>query len=145
MDRNRSIYDSFVISDQTMENLARLLTPQARLMLFNELCESVGSRIPERIWLATDIRKTDVYRYFPKSKSRRGGHIPNSVTTVKVIKALLKYGRCELVVKTLEPAEDEMHKCYKEFFKWKKLLKKSNVVYDPLSDSEIRRIKRSMW
>ena len=145
MDSNRSLYESFVISDKTMESLVRLLAPQARLKLFNELCEAVGGRIPERVGLAIGIRKTDVYRYFPKSKSKRGGHIPGPATTVKVIKALLKCGRCESVVKALEPAEYEMRKSYIEFFEWKKLLRKINVVYNPLSNSEMRKIKRSMW
>jgi hypothetical protein len=134
-----------IISDKTVENLALLLTREARRKLFEDLCRAVGSRVPERIWMETGIRKTDVYRYLPRSKSRRGGLVPNSTTTVKIIKALLKHGMHEHVIKILEPAENEMCRSYKEFFKWKKRLKKHNVIYDPLSDDEMRNIERSLW
>jgi len=99
--------------------------------------------VPERVSLATGIRKTDVYRYFPKSKSRRGGLVPNPDTTVKVIKALLDNGGIEQVVRILDQAGNEMRRSYLEYFTWARSMRKRNIIYNPLSDEEIRKLVRS--
>src|SRR3990172_10942674 len=80
------------------KNLASLLTPDERLEIFKEYCKILEKRIPERVWMETEhrIRKTDVYRYLPKSKSSRGGHTPNPDTTAKIFMALLKRKEYEL-------------------------------------------------
>jgi hypothetical protein len=113
-------------------------------MLFNELCDAVGKRVTERIWQETGIRKTDVYRYLPKNKSRRGGLVPNSTTTVKIVKALLKRRKYDIVVKTLECAGNKMHYSFQEYFEWVKMMRKNNTINNPLSDAEISRINRSL-
>jgi len=132
------------ISDSTLRNIASLLPRETRMKLFEDLCKTFGKRVPERVSIETGIRKTDVYRYLPKSKSRRGGLVPSPATTIKVIKALLKNGQTELVTEALNPAGNEMRKSYLEYFKWIKNLRKRNVIYNPLSDQEIRKILKSL-
>jgi hypothetical protein len=109
-------------------NLASLLRPEERLKIFQKYCEVLGSRFPERI--RTDnlkfketflkgvpsIIQTDVYRFLPKSKSKRGGHIPNPETCAKYIIAL-KYlhNQNALVLELLKPAINAMTFTFKRF------------------------------
>jgi len=127
-------------SDSTLRNMASLLPREARIKLFRELCRILGKRVPERVSLETGIRKTDVYRYLPKSESRRGGLIPNPATTVKIMKALLRNGGIEQVVDALDRVGNEMRKSYLEYFNWTKELRKRNIIYNPLSDEEFRKL-----
>jgi hypothetical protein len=143
-DEGVSLYDSYEISDRTKKNMARLLTAETRNRLLQKLCEAVGGRTRERICLATGIRKSDIYRYLPVSPAKKK-LTPGPVITVKIIKALLQYGRCEFVVQQLESAEEEMGRSYREFRKWKQLLKNMGVVYNPLSGYQIRKIRRSQY
>ena len=142
---NESAYNPLAITDSTLENMAYLLSIETRLKVFEELCRTFAKRVPEHVWLETGIRKTDVYRYLPKSESKRGGLVPSPATTVKIIKALLKIGRYEFVAKALEPAGDEMRKSYHEYFSWVKFLKAHDFIYNPLSNIEIRKLERSLY
>jgi hypothetical protein len=135
---------TFDISEQTIATLSNVLTRDERMQLFQELCEAMDKRVPERIWLATGIRKTDIYRYFPKSKSKKGGLAPNPITTVKIIKALIKKRRYELVAKILENAAQRVHSSCRECFDWNSKLREKNIIYNPLSESEINKIERSL-
>ncbi|MFB3889423.1 MAG: hypothetical protein ACE14S_08020 [Candidatus Bathyarchaeia archaeon] len=144
MDRYHSTVDPYSISDDTIENMSRMLTKEARQQLFEELCATVGKRIPERIWQETGIRKTDVYRYLPKRKSRRRGLVPSPTTTAKVVKALLKRRKYDAVAKIFEAAANEMHRSFQEFFEWRRWMRNSNVIDNPLSDSEWSKIRRSL-
>jgi len=130
------------ISDSTLKKMACLLPRETRMKLFEELCLTLGKGVPEKVWLETGIRKTDVYRYLPKSESRRGGMVPGPTTTAKVIRALLKNGRVQFVVETLDWVGNEMRKSYLEYFNWTKSLRKHNIIFNPLSDDEIRKINR---
>jgi len=96
--------EHYSIDDNTLLGMAKMLPAGARLKLFNVLCEAVEKRPLERIWLETGIRKTDLYRYLPKSKSRKGGLVPSPKTTVKIIRALLRCSRTETVVRILDQA-----------------------------------------
>jgi hypothetical protein len=89
-------------------NLASFLSSESRLKLFEEYCKVLGTRIPERIWQDTGIRKTDVYRYFSKTKFKRGGHIPDPETCAKFIIALQNRHEYALVRELIEPALNSM-------------------------------------
>lgn len=128
---------SFTLSNAAINNLSCLLTPQERKKLFEELCDAVGGRMIERVHQETGIRQTDVYRYLPKSGSKRGGLTPSPITTAKVVKALLKRRRTNIVVKLLESASYRAHSSSKEYFEWVKLLRKNNFIDNPWADSEI--------
>ena len=132
------------ISDLALSNMTRLLTREARLRLFERLCAILGEPIPEKVSLETGIRKTDVYRYLPKSRSRRGGLVPSPKTTVRVVKALLRNGRFHVVFEALDPVEHEFRRTCRIYFDWKKELKNRGVIYDPLSRGEIDRLERSL-
>jgi ArsR family metal-binding transcriptional regulator len=134
-------YSPLKLPDEAINNLSRLLTPEERGKLFEELCDAVGGRIIERVHLETGIRQTDVYRYLPKTKSKRGGLIPSPATTAKVIKALLKLRRNKSVVKLLENASYRAHSSSREYFKWVRLLRKNNFINNPWSDSEISHLR----
>jgi hypothetical protein len=132
-----------LLSESALRNLACLLSKEDRMKLFRNLCDIIGQRVPERVSLATGIRKTDVYRYLPKSKSRRGGLVPNPDTTVKVIKALLDNGGIESVVIALDQVGNEMRTSYLEYFAWARNLRKQNIIDNPLSDEEIAKLVKS--
>ncbi len=125
--------------------MTSLLPREARLRLFQDLCKVLGEPIPEKVWLATGIRKTDVYRYLPKSRSSRGGLVPNPKTSVRVIKALLRRRKIQLVLEALDPVENKIRRACREYFDWKKELRKRNIIYDPLSREEMDRIKKSQY
>lgn len=133
------------LEDSTLQNMASCLPREARLKLFQDLCKVLGEPIPERVWLATGIRKTDVYRYLPKSRSLRGGLAPNPKTTVRVIKALLSERKFQLVLDALDPVENEIRRACREYFDWKKKLRKRNIIYYPLSREEMDRIEKSQY
>lgn len=137
--------DYYEIDDGTLFNIVCLLSGPVRLSLFEALYQATGGRPLERIWQLTGIRKTDLYRYLPRTKSKKGGLTPSPKNTVKIIKALLKFGKTELVVNTLDPAASAMRMSYKSYFNWTKSLRKRNVVYNPLSHSEMYRIKKSLY
>lgn len=133
----------YSINDQTLLNLARLLPKALRLRLFNELYQAVGKRPLEKIWMATGIRKTDLYRYLPKSKSKRGGLAPSPANTVKIIRALLRHGGAELVVKLLDGPAMELRRSFQIYFLWTRSLRRRNVIYNPLSESEMNKIENA--
>ena len=133
------------IQDSTLRNMARLIPKEARLQLFEDLCKILGEPVPERVWLATGIRKTDVYRYLPKSRSLRGGLVPNPKTTAHIIKGLLRNGGLNLVLRALDHIEQEIRRTYREYFDWKKTLRKRNIIYDPLSRQEIDKLEKSLY
>jgi hypothetical protein len=132
--------------DKTLRNMACLLSDTDRLKLFEDLCQILGEPIPERVWLSTRIRKTDVYRYLPKSRSLRGGRVPSPATTVRIIRALIKGGQAGIqsAINALDRAEAEMRTSYRQYFFWKKALRESNRIYDPLSRVEIDKLERSL-
>ena len=132
------------LSDVTLEKMACLLSRETRIKLFTELCASVGNRVVENIWLETGIRKTDIYRYLPKTMSKRGGLVPNPATTAKILKALQKRRKFDLITKVLEDPANEMHRSYNEYFEWLRRMRKSNIIDNPLSDSEYAKIERSL-
>ncbi len=133
------------LDDSALENMTSLLPREARLRLFQDLCKVLGEPIPEKVWLATGIRKTDVYRYLPKSRSSRGGLVPNPKTSVRVIKALLRRRKIQLVLEALDPVENKIRRACREYFDWKKELRKRNIIYNPLSREEMDRIKKSQY
>ena len=134
----------YSINDSTLLNMARLLPKSVRLRLFEELFEAAGKRPLEKIWLATGIRKTDLYRYLPKTKSKRGGLAPSPANTVKIIRALLSHGRTEFVVETLDDAAMELRRSFQIYFLWTKSLRRRNVIYNPLSESEMNKIENAL-
>jgi hypothetical protein len=120
-------------SDSTLKNMAYLLPREARKRLFEDLCKTIGKRVPERVSMVTGIGKTQVYRYLlPRYKSwqnrRREVMVPSPATTVRVIKALLKIGKIELVVDALDPVGNEMRKSYLKYFNWIKRLEKAYII-----------------
>lgn len=131
----------FTLQDATINYLSCLLTPEERKRLFEELCEAVGGRTIERIHQETGIRKTDVYRYLPKTKSRRGGLTPNPITTTKVIKALLKRRQNRTVVTLLENASYRANSSSKAYFEWVRVLRKNNFIDNPWSRSEMSHLR----
>jgi hypothetical protein len=133
--------NSFTLSNATINSLSCLLTQDERKKLFEELCDAVGGRMIERIHQETGIRQTDVYRYLPKTRSKRGGLTPNATTTVKVVQALLKRRRNNIVVKLLESASYRCHSSSKEYYKWVKLMRKNNFIDNPWADSEMRHLR----
>jgi hypothetical protein len=89
---------------EMFELLASLLSPQTRLAIFEDYCKIIEKRIPERVWLETRIQKTNVYRYLPKSVSKRGGRKPGPHSTAKFITALIeRHGKLPLVRSYLDP------------------------------------------
>lgn len=109
-------------------NIARLLRPEERLKIFQKYCELLGNRFPERIRVdnlklketflkdVPSIIKTDVYRFFPKSKSKRGGHFPDPETCAKFIIALKHlHDQHALVLELLKPGNDAMTFTFKRF------------------------------
>jgi len=85
------------------------------------------------------------YRYLPKSRSLKGGLVPNSKTTVSVIKALLDRDQFKVVLDVFDPVGRDMHRTYLEYFKWKKALRNSNLILNPLSSKEMRALERSSY
>jgi hypothetical protein len=134
----------YAVNDGTLLNLSRLLSRDVRLKLFEELYEAVGKRPLEKIWLATGIRKTDLYRYLPKTKSKRGGLAPSPANTVKLIRALIDNGRAEFVVNILDVAAEELRKSFQIYFLWTRSLRRRNVIYNPLSRSEMKKIENTL-
>ena len=134
----------YSIDDQTLLNLARLLSKADRLKLFEELYESVGKRPLEKISMRTHIRKTDLYRYLPKTKSKRGGLAPSPANTVKIIRALLVRGHAKFVVTMLDDPAMKLRKSFQKYFFWTRYLRDSNTIYNPLSDIEMENIKRAL-
>jgi len=135
------------IPESTLKNMTRLLTREARLNLFQNLCTILGEPIPERVWRETGIRKTDVYRYLPKSRSLKGGLVPSPKTTVRVIEALLKDGglkELQAVTNALDPVAEVMRKSYRGYFEWKKTLRINSIIFDPLSRKEIDKLEKSL-
>lgn len=133
---------TIIPSDFTLNNIACILPKDTRMKLFEELCKTVAKRVPERVSLETGIRKTDVYRYLPKSKSRKGGLVPSPITTAKVMKALLKNGKTEFVANTIDSAVDDMRKSYHEYFSWKMDMKDRNVIDNPWWELRAMKPKR---
>lgn len=109
-------------------NIASLLRPEERLKIFQKYCEFLGNDIPGRIWVdnqklketflkgVPSIIKTDVYRFYPKSKSKRGGHFPDPGTCAKFIIALKHlHDQHALVLGLLKPGNDAMTFTFKRF------------------------------
>jgi hypothetical protein len=94
--------------------------------------------------MITKIRKTDLYRYLPKTKSKKGGLVPSPENTVKIIRALLWYGETEFVVEVLDEAAMMLRKSYQTYFYWTRSLRRRNVIYNPLSQSEMDNIERRL-
>jgi ArsR family metal-binding transcriptional regulator len=134
------------LEEFALKNMARLLSREDRSRLFEELCRIVGEPIPEKVWLKTRIRKTDVYRYLPKTRSKRGGLVPNSTTTIIIIKALNRSGEegLQSVLSVFDPIEREMRRTVRKYFSWKKYLTE-NVFYNPLSRAQISKLERSLY
>jgi hypothetical protein len=132
------------LSASTLEKMACLLSKEDRKKIFEELYESTRKRKIENIWLDTRIRKTDIYRYLPKTKSKRGGLIPSPRTTAKILMALQNKRKFDLIAKVLEAPGNDMHSSWTEYFEWLKRMRKSNIINNPLSDSELAKIERSL-
>jgi len=75
----------------------------------------------------------------------KGGLVPSPKTTVRVINALLRERKFQLVLDALDPVEKEIRRACLEYFKWKKALRKRNIIYNPLSREEIDRIEKSPY
>jgi len=95
-------YEKCLLNSMTdfemFELLASLLSPQTRLSIFEDYCKILEKRVPERVWLETGIKKTNVYRYLPQSMSKRGGRKPAPRPTAKFITSLIeKHGKLSLV------------------------------------------------
>lgn len=133
------------IQEWALENMARLLPREVRLKLFKDLCKVLGEPTPERVWMETGIRKTDVYRYLPKSRSLRGGLVPGPEITVRIIKALLKNGGLQVVLDALDPIDREFRRTCRAYSYWKKALRKRKKTYDPLSREEIDKLEKSLY
>ena len=125
-----------MISDQVLEDTSSLLSKEERAKIFNELClrlQELGyksvARLTEQISLATGIERTHVYPYL------RGERVPNPKTTAKVIKALIKSGDIQFVVRCLEPVARRMQRDCKAFFQWRSELKLLGILYSPLDES----------
>lgn len=134
------------LEDKTLKNMTCLLSDRDRLKLFEDLCRILGEPIPERVCLSTGIRKTDVYRYLPKSRSLRGGRVPSPTVTVRIVTALINSGQegLQSAINALDRAEADMRTGYREYFFWKKALRESNRIYDPLSREEIDKLEKSL-
>lgn len=132
--------------DKTLRNMACLLSDMDRLKLFEGLCRILEEPVPERVWLSTGIRKTDVYRYLSKSRSLRGGRVPSPATTVRIITALINSGQVglKLAMDFLDRAEAEMRADIRHYFSWKRALQESNITYSPISREEIAKLERSL-
>lgn len=95
---------------EMFELLAGLLSPQIRLALFEDYCKILEKRVPERVWLETGIKKTNVYRYLPRVISKRGGRKPAPHPTAKFILALIeKHGKLPLVRSYLDSITSQVN------------------------------------
>lgn len=124
-----------MISDQVLEDMAALLPKEERAKIFAQLCSRLRefgyksvARLTEQISLATGIERTHVYPYLKRKR------IPNSRTTAKVIKALIKTGDIQFVVRCLEPIARRMQRNCKAFFQWRSELKLLGILYSPLDE-----------
>lgn len=131
------------LPDSILQKMSYFLPRETRLRLVDELAVAVGNPIPERISLATGIPKTHVYRYLSQYKSRRLA--PNPKTTVRVIRALLRWGRLHTVLQVLDPVEEEILKTYRKYFSWRKNLRDYDIIHSSLSPPEMARVKKSMY
>ena len=95
---------------EMFEFLVSLLSPQIRLSLFEDYCKILEKRIPERVWLETGIKKTNIYRYLPKDVSKRGGRKPTLGPTAKFIVALIeKHEKLSLVRSYLDSVAGQVN------------------------------------
>ena len=95
---------------EMFELLASLLSPQIRLALFEDYCKVLEKRVPERVWLETDIKKANVYRYLPKAISKRGGRKPAPRPAAKFMVALIeKHGKLSLVRSYLDSVAGQVN------------------------------------
>lgn len=134
---------SFELPDSILQQMSYFLPRETRLKLVDELAAVVGKPIPERISLATGIPKSHVYRYLPQYKS--GRFAPSPKTTVRVMRALLRKGRLHTVLQVLDRVEWEMRNTYLKYFYWKKKLRRYDIIHNPLSPTEIAKLKKSNY
>lgn len=89
-------------------NLCIYLTPEERLQIFDMLCQKLQNRLPERIWLATQMRipRTHVYRYLDRTGKKR--RIPGPETTALIIDALLARGGRQQALPIMKTAMNRM-------------------------------------
>jgi len=131
------------LQDSVIQKMSYFLPRDTRLELVDNLVATLGKPIPERISLETGIPKTHVYRYLPQHKPRRLA--PDAKTTARMVKALLRNGGLQTVLHLLDPVEQEMKKTYHEYFRWKKTLRRYDIIPNPLSDTSIARLQRSLY
>jgi uncharacterized protein (DUF2267 family) len=134
-----------VINETVLLQMCSWLSKEDRLRLFNELYTVVGKRPLEKIWLETGIRKTDLYRFLPKSQSKKGGHVPSAKNTTKIAKALLRHSKTEFVVEILDKIATDLRNSYHTYFKWTKFLRSQNIINNPLSRSEKQKIESALY
>lgn len=111
--------------EEIFTKLALFLSKEERIEIFEELRydSKIGYKLPEEIAELICVKKTNVYRYMPKSESKSGGRMPDEGVTARMLIALadnLKFPG--VTFGFLDTAEERMEETLKLYKKIKKQL-----------------------